>query len=104
MFTRCQRDGRQAARYSAGSKSEVREKESGWLTRVELNKFTEMTLIIVTAVNVWYLSPVCRFVVRENSTNLGFWYKESQCLTIYEDHFCSKCILRCRGYLISRIP
>lgn len=50
MFTRWQRDGRQARCFSAGSKSEVRERESRGLTRVELNKLEEMTLTIVTAV------------------------------------------------------
>ena len=49
MFTRCQRDGRQAGCYSAGSKSEVRERESGGLTRVEHHKLEEMMLTIATA-------------------------------------------------------
>lgn len=47
-----QRDGRQACCYSEGSKSEVRERESGGLTGVELNKLEEMMLTIVTAVTV----------------------------------------------------
>lgn len=56
-------DGRQAGCYSAGSESEVRERESGELTRVELNKAEEMMAIIVSAVPVRYLSPVCLLVI-----------------------------------------
>lgn len=59
------RDGRQACCYSEGSKAGVRERESGGLTRVELNKLEEMMLTIVTA------ATVCLFVTFANEVMLS---------------------------------
>lgn len=84
MFTRCQRDGRQACCFSTGSKSEVREREreSGGLTTVQANKLEEMmlTTVIATTVCLFVTScfPFCLSVTCQDISNTA-WQIAMKC-------------------------